>query len=80
MPTRHNMIDRGGISRPAASLPLACGIGLKPQHASQLVQQPADIGFVEIHARSGSIMHCRCMASACRLAGLTRQTGNTSSL
>ena len=43
MPTRHNMIDRGGISRPAASLPLACGIGLKPQHASQLVQQGVDL-------------------------------------
>lgn len=52
MPTRHNMIDRGGISRPAAGLPLACGIGLKPQHVNELVQQPADIGFVEIHAEN----------------------------
>lgn len=52
MPNRHNMIDRGGISGPAAGLPLACGIGLKPQHVNELVQQPADIGFVEIHAEN----------------------------
>lgn len=52
MPTRHNKVERGGFCGPAASLPLACGIGLKPQHVNELVSQPAAIGFVEIHAEN----------------------------
>lgn len=37
---------------PPAGLPLACGIGLKPEHVQALVEQPAPIGFVEIHAEN----------------------------
>lgn len=39
------------LRRPSG-LPQACGIGLKPQHVSALVAQPAPIGFVEIHAEN----------------------------
>lgn len=37
---------------PACSLPLASGIGLKPQHVNALLDTLPNLGFVEIHAEN----------------------------
>jgi uncharacterized protein (UPF0276 family) len=44
-----------GTELPVASgigLPVAAGIGLKPEHVRQVVDGPASVGFVEVHAEN----------------------------
>lgn len=43
---------RTGMNRRGGGLPARAGIGLKPDHAGQILTERPDLGFVEVHAEN----------------------------
>jgi uncharacterized protein (UPF0276 family) len=50
--TPHAATASSSFSRRRAGLPLQAGIGFKPQHFDELMQDPEPPGFVEVHAEN----------------------------
>ena len=80
-------------TRRAAPIPARAGVGLKPEHMTDIMQSPPEVGWFEVHAENymgaggrpiassngcASVIRFPCTALASLSAGLGRSTERTS--
>lgn len=52
MSTQMHRNERSGQSPTRRTLPLACGVGFKPQHFEEILADPQGVAFFEVHAEN----------------------------